>query len=205
MNEMPALVIPMPGDGMQRTQENINRGDRVTLTALFANFLKVSLCGFGGGLAWARRIVIEQREWMDDREFAETLTLCQLMPGPNIVGIAVCVGAKLRGAIGATAAVAGFIVVPWTVGLSVGALVLEQTELATVQKILGGLSAAAAGLLIGTGLRLLMPHRRHGTALFFAASAFLGMAFTKLPLPVVLLGLAPLSIVASRRESVRPR
>ena len=38
---------------------------------------------------WARRIVVEQKAWMDDREFADTLTLCQFMPEPNIVGITV--------------------------------------------------------------------------------------------------------------------
>src|SRR6516162_5469435 len=66
---------------------------QVALDALFLAFLKVSLCGCGGGLFWARRVVVEQRQWMDDQEFAETLTLCQLMPGPNIVGVAVCSGA----------------------------------------------------------------------------------------------------------------
>jgi chromate transporter len=73
---------------------------RVKLGALFLALLKVSLCGFGGGLIWAHRAVVEQRRWMDDQEFAETLTLCQLMPGPNIVVITVCVGAKLRGRLG---------------------------------------------------------------------------------------------------------
>jgi chromate transport protein ChrA len=33
----------------------------MTLPALFAEFLKVSLCSFGGGLVWARRSVIDQR------------------------------------------------------------------------------------------------------------------------------------------------
>ena len=147
--------------------ENSSSADRVPLSALFIGFLKVSLCGFGGGLVWARRVVVEQRQWMDEQEFAETLTLCQLMPGPNIVGITVCVGAKLRGAIGAVSAVAGFILVPWTVGLTVGGLVLRYAEIAVLQNILGGLSAAAAGLLIGTGLRLLTaaPQSPHGVAL----------------------------------------
>jgi hypothetical protein len=97
---------------------------------------------------------------MDEQEFAEPLTLCQLMPGPNIVGITVCVGAKLRGAIGAIgaiSAVAGFILVPWTVGLTIGGIVLRYAEIAVLQNSLSGLSASAAGLLIGTGLRLLMP------------------------------------------------
>jgi chromate transport protein ChrA len=99
--------------------ESSGSGDRVPLSDLFIGFLKVSLSGFGGGLVWARRAVVEQRRWMDEQEFAETLTLCQLMPGPNIVGITVCVGAKLRGAIGA---IAGFILVPWTVGLTIGGI-----------------------------------------------------------------------------------
>src|SRR5260370_1562134 len=94
---------------MAQTVETMSPGAWVRLGALFLGFLKVSLLGFGGGLVWARRIVVERHQWMNEQEFAETLTLCQLMPGPNIVGIAVCVGSKLRGAIGAITAVGGFI------------------------------------------------------------------------------------------------
>jgi chromate transporter len=185
--------------------ESSGSGDRVSLSALFIGFLKVSLCGFGGGLVWARRVVVEQRQWMDEQEFAETLTLCQLMPGPNIVGIAVCVGTELRGAIGAVSAVAGFILLPWTVGLAVGGVLLQYAEIAVLQNILSGLSASAAGLLIGTGLRLLMPHRSRRTVLLFAGLAFAGMALTRLPLPIVLLALAPISIAVARLESARAR
>ena len=32
----------------------------VALAALFIAFLKVSLCSFGGGLVWARRVTVEQ-------------------------------------------------------------------------------------------------------------------------------------------------
>ena len=183
--------------------ESRGSGDRVPLSALFVGFLKVSLCGFGGGLVWARRVVVEQRRWMDEQEFAETLTLCQLMPGPNIVGITVCVGAKLRGGIGAVSAVAGFILLPWTVGLALGGIVLEYAEIAVLQNVLAGLSASAAGLLIGTGLRLLTPHRSRRTALLFAGLAFAGMVFTRLPLTMVLLALAPISIAAAGLESAR--
>ena len=188
---------------MLQARESRSSGDRVPLSALFVAFLKVSLSGFGGGLVWARRAVVEQQHWMDEQEFAETLTLCQLMPGPNIVGITVCVGAKLRGAAGAISAVAGFILVPWMVGLTIGGLVLRNAEIAVLQNILSGLSASAAGLLIGTGLRLLIPHRSRRTALLFAGLAFAGMAFTRLPLPMVLLALAPISIAVARFETAR--
>jgi chromate transporter len=155
---------------MSRTGEAERGSEPVALHDLFIGFLKLSLGSFGGGLIWARRLVVDQRRWMNEQEFAETLTLCQLMPGPNIVGITVCVGAKLRCGIGAITAVAGFILLPLTAGLSLGGMVLRYAHLAVVESVLGGLSAAAAGLLIGTGLRLLMPYRRP-LALLFAGLA----------------------------------
>jgi hypothetical protein len=86
------------------------------LGGLFIAFLKVSLCGFGGGIVWAHRIAVEQRRWISEEEFADVLSLCQFMPGPNVVGVAVCVGARLRGLAGAMAAVAGFLLIPWIIG-----------------------------------------------------------------------------------------
>src|SRR6516165_6567610 len=98
----------------------------VPLAALFTAFLAISLGGIGGGggVVWARRIAVEKRRWISDREFADIVSLCQFMPGPNIVGIAVCVGAKMRGTIGTMAALAGFLVIPWAIGFSVGLLFL---------------------------------------------------------------------------------
>jgi chromate transporter len=169
----------------------------VALAALFTVFLQVSLCSFGGGLVWARRIVVEQRHWINEADFADILSLCQFMPGPNVVGIAVCVGAKLRGLIGAIAAVAGFVFIPWAVGFLLGVVYLRHTHVAVLQNILGGVSAAAAGLLIATGIRMLLPHRSRVGAWIFAALAVGGMVFTKLPLLVVLFSLTPLSIAAA--------
>src|SRR5215469_5472558 len=133
----------------------------VPLTALFTAFLAVSLFGVGGGggIVWARRIAVVKRRWISDREFADIVSLCPFMPGPNIVGIAVCVGAKMRGTMGTLAAVAGFLVIPWLLGLALGLLCLEYAHLPVLRNILGGIAATAAGLLIATGIRLLLPHR----------------------------------------------
>jgi chromate transporter len=178
----------------------------VPLSALFTAFLIVSLCGVGGGggIVWARRIAVENRRWIDDREFADIVSLCQFMPGPNIVGIAVCVGAKMRGAIGTIAALCGFLVIPWAVGLALGLLCLEYAHLTVLTNILGGIAATAAGLLIATGIRLLLPHRRRPAALLFAGLAFGLIAFGRLPLLAVLFGLV-LSIAVAGIERVRAR
>lgn len=177
----------------------------VTLAALFAGFLKVSLSAFGGGTVWVRRTVVEERRWVSDAELADILGLCQLMPGPNTAGVAVCIGSKLRGPSGAAAALAGFTVIPWIVGFSLGALFLHFAGSGVLRNILGGVAATAAGLVIATGLKLMMPHRRRPAALIFAALAFAGLALARLPLVVVVLGLAPLSIVAAWIETGRRR
>lgn len=180
---------------------------RVTLPALFAACLKVSLYGIGGGggLVWARRIVVEQRGWITEQDFADIVSLCQFMPGPNIVGIAVCIGTRLRGSTGAIAAGAGFLVIPGVIGFSIGIWLLQNTGRPVLQNFLGGISATAAGLLIATGLRMLAPYRRRPTALVFAALAFCLITFGKLPLLIVLFGLTPLGIAVAYLEAARAR
>lgn len=192
---------------MSHTAEERNPSAPVSLGSLFIAHLKVSLCGIGGGggLVWARRIAIEQRRWVTEQEFADIVSLCQFMPGPNIVGIAVCVGTRLRGATGAIAAVAGFLLIPWTIGFMFGMVCLQYAHHPVLQNILGGVSAAAAGLLIATGIKMLLPHRGRPAAMLFAALAFALMVFSGLPLLVVLLGLAPLSIAAAAFESASAR
>jgi chromate transporter len=165
-----------------------------SLGGLFYEFLKVSLFGFGGGIVLAHRGAVERRRWLTESEFADAVTLCQFLPGPNVVGIAICTGAKTRGLSGALAAFAGFALVPGALGFALALIYLGQTRIPVVQSILAGISPAAAGLMIGTGLRLLKPHRRHAPTILIAALAFAGLAIAKLPLLSVLVTVAPLSV-----------
>jgi chromate transporter len=183
---------------MFQAAEAKSPNEPATLGALFIGFLKVSLCGFGGGLVWARRIVVERKRWMDEQEFVDALPIytrtkyCRHYGLRRIEAKRVGWGDHRR---------RRFILIPWTIGLSLGALYLQYAHVALLQKILGGLSAAAAGLLIATGIRLLLPHRSRRVALVFATLAFAGIVVLKLPLLIVLLGLAPLSIAAAGLES----
>jgi chromate transporter len=177
----------------------------VTLGALFAAFLKTSMYGFGGPVVWVRRIIVDERGWLSDRDFADLLSFCQFLPGPNVVSLTVCIGAKFRGPAGALSALAGFILVPWMVGFALGAFFLSYAQTPLLQGILRGVAAAAAGLLIATGIRLLLPHRGRPMALAFAVLAFVGLALLKFPLLIVVLGLVPLSIAVARPDRVPAR
>jgi len=177
----------------------------VTLGALFAAFLKVSMYGFGGPIVWARRIIVEERGWLGDAEFADILSFCQFLPGPNVVSVTVCIGAKFRGPAGALAALAGFILIPWTVGFVLGGLLLSYAQAPLLQGILRGIAAVAAGLIIATGIRLLLPHRSRPVALVFTALAFIGLAILRLHLLIVVLALVPVSTALARPPHVPAR
>ncbi len=185
---------------MAASAEDDRSGREVTLAALFVAFLKVSLCAFGGPLVWLRRMVVERQAWLNDQEFAEILSFCQFLPGPNLVSVTVCIGARFRGPAGSLAALSGFIVIPWIVGFGLGALFLSYAHIGLLQNVLRGISAAAAGLIIGTGIKLLMPHRGRPMALLFAALAFAGLAVARQPLLLVVVVLVPLSVAAAGRS-----
>jgi len=74
-----------------------------TVFDLFAGFFIVGVCGFGGVLPWARRLIVEQRRWLTAAEFTEMLGLCQFLPGGNIMNVTIALGARFRGVAGAVA------------------------------------------------------------------------------------------------------
>ena len=80
--------------------DTLNSREDVTLGALFLEFGKIGLCGIGSLLVWARRVIVDEQRWMSEAEFAETLSLCQFLPGPEIANVSIYVGSKFRGPIG---------------------------------------------------------------------------------------------------------
>jgi chromate transporter len=164
-----------------------------SLPALFTAFLQVGVYGFGGGIVWVDRIVVARRRWLSAQDFTELLSLAQVLPGPNLASLAVCIGGRLRGLPGALAALAGFLVIPATAGFAIGALLLAHSGDTVIQGMLTGIAATASGLVIGTGLRLLR-HAATPDAWMVAALAFALIVVVRLPLPIVLVAVAPLGI-----------
>ena len=63
----------------------------ITRRALFASFLKMGLLGFGGVLPWARRVIVDERRWLDDlvlgdREHATEALQREAVEGEEEVG-----------------------------------------------------------------------------------------------------------------------
>jgi len=131
----------------------------VPLAALAIAFLKVALYGSVAAVACLgaphRR---RSAPMISEQDFADIVSLLQFMPGPNIVGIAVCVGQKYVDRSG-NRRVAGFLLDTLDNRVHAWCAVPPARSSSCPSNILGGVSAAAAGLLIATGIRMLLPHR----------------------------------------------
>ncbi len=176
-----------------------------TLSALFCGFLSLSMMSFGGGLAaWIRREVVARRGWLDDRQFLAGYALSQLMPGASNVNLAVFIGAQLRGAPGALAALGGMLLVPVGLMMTAGALYLRAqatpgwTWLGTA---LAGMGAVAIGLNIATGVRLARHNLRGAGAALVVLATTVGIGVLRIPLLEVLLAVFPVSLGLSLWQS----
>jgi chromate transporter len=148
-------------------------------------------------MPFARRMLVEERRWLSAEEFTDILSLSQLLPGPNVVNVAVCVGARYHGVRGALAAFAGLMAAPFFIMLALGALYTQYGHLPAVSALFRGISAGAAGLVVAMGLKMAASRRLRSAMAWFAAITFIGIALMRLPLVVFLLGAVPLSIAAS--------
>ena len=185
---------PLPGERVAREPG---------LNALFLGLLEIALSGFGGVLPWARRVMVEKRRWLTADEFTDLLSLCQFLPGPNIVNLSVAVGARFHGWRGALASFAGLMLAPVAIILCLGALYSTYGHIEQVQAVIRGISATASGLLVATGIKMVAAPRVRSWMLIFGGMAFLEVALLRIPLLPVLLVLAPASILAARWRHLR--
>ena len=124
---------------------------------LFISFVTISLLGFGGTLAWARRMAVDERRWMSATEFNEVFSLCQFLPGPNVVNSAGVFGARMRGVPGAVSATAGLVGPSLVLMVILGALYARYGEVESLRRVLAGIATAAAGLIFGMTAKMAQP------------------------------------------------
>src|ERR1700739_2848102 len=166
------------------------------LLMLFLAFAKMSLAGFGGVLAFARRGIVEEHRWRTAEEFNETFALCHFLPGPNIVNLSVVFGSRFGGIPGGIAAFAGLVGPPMLLVTVLAALYARYGDVDALRRILAGVSCGAVGLLISVVFKMMMPliKRRDAIGLAVMVVVFIAIGLLRLPLQAVLLVAVPLSV-----------
>lgn len=140
----PAVSIPAPATA----------ADPVTLTDLFRGFAKIGLLGFGGVGPIARHVIVREQKWLSEKDYATLLGIGKVLPGANTVNVAVMLGDRYHGIKGSAIAVSGLLVLPILVLIVLAILYQFLDQNPYFNAALQGSACAAAGMVIGTGLKM---------------------------------------------------
>ena len=169
------------------TATNTEAQSRPDLRALFLGFSSVGLSGFGGVLPFARRMLVEQKRWMTPEEFNAQLGLCQFLPGPNVVNLAVVVGKRYGGVAGAIVAPLGLLAGPFAIVLLLALLYDRYGSLPIAQSMLRGIAAVGCGLLFAMAWRMGTAIKDKSIFLPFSALTVTAIAWLRWPMPIVMI------------------
>ena len=165
----------------------------LTPKQLFVGFSKIGMSGFGGVLPWAPRTIVEQETWLTPEEFSSMLGICQIVPGPNIVNLGVCVGSRFAGVHGAFAAVMGLMLGPVAIVILLGILYEHYSYMPIVQGLLRGISAVGVGLIASTGFKMMRTEMKYPPMLLVIFLTILAATYFHLGLGWVVLIASPLA------------
>jgi len=168
---------------------------------LFSVFTKLALQGFGGVLPVTQRALVDQERWLTREQFLELLSISQVLPGPNIVNLALILGDRHFGWRGALAAMTGVLLAPLVVVLLLAVLAQQFSDLPVVTNALRGMGVAAAGLVLSTAFRLSGGLRKNpmgvGLCAIFVVLSALAIGVLRWPLVWVIVGLGGASYAAA--------
>jgi chromate transporter len=161
-----------------------------SLGDLFVSFTVLALQGFGGVLAVVQRELVEKKRWLTREEFIEEWAVAQVLPGPNVINLAIMLGGRYFGWRGALVALLGLLAAPMAVLLLLALLYAQYAALPAVAGALRGMGAVAAGLIAATGLKLAASLRSNvlgaGWSIGLGTLCFVAVALLRWPLVAVL-------------------
>jgi chromate transporter len=166
-----------------------------SLLNIALTFAAITSTAFGGGQKASIRHQVTTKGWMDSDEFMDGLELAQVLPGPNILNLAIYCGQRTRKLPGAIAAFLGASLPPFLIVLLAGALYFKYATNPYVHGALRGCAVGALGLTIGNALELSWDERNDWIKITLLVLTAIVVAWIKMPLLLVLVIFGGVGIV----------
>jgi chromate transporter len=125
---------------------------------LFWEFFKIGLFTFGGGYAMIPLLkeAVLGHNWLSEEQFYDFLGVTESTPGPTAVNMATYVGSTQGGILGSLIATFGVVLPSFIIILLIAAVMKKFIKNKYVQRFLEGLKPVVLGLILSTGLLLLL-------------------------------------------------
>ena len=168
---------------------------------LLIGFTVLSLQGFGGVGGQARHVLVRDRRWMTEDEFAELSALSQALPGANTGNLALMLGDRAAGLWGAVCATIGFVGPSTVLAILIAIGIDKISHVPRVAAIESAVVSAAAGLVIASGARIAMRLTGAPLWLLLAVAIVVAIDVAHVPLVVAVVVAVPIAMLFGR---VRP-
>ncbi|TMA14001.1 MAG: chromate efflux transporter [Deltaproteobacteria bacterium] len=145
---MESHAIEPPGSAMRT---------RPRLRDFFRASLLLGVIGFGGGLSVLANIhtlAVIKRRWMTEREFTNTITVAQMLPGGAAANAMAYTGLRFGGLKGAFLGYVGFVAPGWLAVMALAFLYVHFGTTPDVATLLGGFNAAVVGVIGAITLKM---------------------------------------------------
>ena len=174
------------------TARSITR-ERPSRRDLFTTAFWLGCVGFGGGISVLSQIdgeVVKKRGWLTAREFSNTVTVSQMLPGGAAANALAYIGMRFGGWAGALAGYVGF-VLPGAVAVGVLSWVYVRFgTMPSADRLLAGFNAAVVGIICAITLKMVRTGVNQLWQMGVAAGALLLSALgSASPAEVVLLAI----------------
>jgi chromate transporter len=168
---------------------------------IFLEFLIIGTTSFGGVVPYLRDRLVIKRQWIDDKEFVEMLSISQSLPGLNATNMAVLVGEKLRGMLGSIVAILGICLPGAILMYAVGIFYRLHGDHPWATAALKGVAGAAVGLILSTVVSLSKKALSHKFDFVFMGATVMAVNRLHWSVPRALIVIGILAVVFHRPRS----
>lgn len=127
---------------------------------LFLGFLYVGCFAFGGayGAIPLIRDVVLKYGWLAEEELTYMIAVSESTPGPIMINLATYVGSTQAGILGSLLATTAVVIPSFVIMLLITAVLKHAMKHPAVQAVLQGMKPCIIGIILATGLYMMISH-----------------------------------------------
>ncbi len=174
------------------TREN-EANANASLSDATSAFARIGVLSFGGPaaqIALMHRVLVEEKNWLTERQYLNALSFCMLLPGPEAMQLATYAGWRLHGVVGGLIAGLLFVLPGAAVMLVLAIIYALVGDVPLVSALFLGIKAAVLVIVIEALLRVARKALHLPQHWVIAALAFVGIFFLNLPFPLIIFAAA---------------
>jgi chromate transporter len=143
---------------------------------LTRTFFRIGATSYGGPaiVAQIRKVTVQDKHWLSEEEFRESLAFAQMLPGPIATQTAAHIGWRLHRGIGVLLAMLAYNSPAFLLMLGLSAAYFHFERLPLVHTAFRGLGAAVVGIVVQSILSMAQPALRNWRGIVIAGLAAWG-------------------------------